>query len=434
MGKVLLLLAVMISVGQVFSDFIGSEDVGSCDKCIRVGGSWCNDPDLEYTSDRCVDTERDDWCPMHKEILQSASDEVEGDLLSLKYSRRTLTSGNVDELNIKYKSTIERAVTITIVNTTQTNNSVVEAYTICKRKVDCVTTVEARLGNFCLPTGGVSESFTVEVNIEGIPETVTIDYVAACACPCSEKVEVNSSFCNGRGNFSCGVCTCQDKWSGKNCDSCASNRGDVQCLHTLRTNVLCSGNGKCDSCECVCYPYGVGSQYYNPKEFCADICLTTSVYCDHCLRNVTRGQCAGCSYPLINQPYNETVTKERDSLNRSVWINCNETFDDGYNVEYFVMKDESGDSYFMIVEKTPVNAAIGGGGGNTTWQILGVLAAAAVLAGVAVVGYVAWKNRLPAPPLTDFEYQNIGAENSTGVNPLYKPPTSSFKNPTYGKW
>lgn len=64
--------------------------------------------------------------------------------------------------------------------------------------------------------------------------------------------------------------------------------------------------------------------------------------------------------------------------------------------------------------------------------ILGILAF--IAAAATVTGYMVWKNRTPPLPLTDPQYQNIGAEDCTGENPLYKPPTSSFKNPTYGKW
>lgn len=63
--------------------------------------------------------------------------------------------------------------------------------------------------------------------------------------------------------------------------------------------------------------------------------------------------------------------------------------------------------------------------------ILGILAAVAAVGGVML-----WKhmNAVPPLPLTDPKYENIDAEDCIGENPLYKPPTSSFKNPTYGKW
>lgn len=64
--------------------------------------------------------------------------------------------------------------------------------------------------------------------------------------------------------------------------------------------------------------------------------------------------------------------------------------------------------------------------------VLGVIALVATAA--AVAGYAMWKQRTPPPPGSDPQYTNIEAQDSTGVNPLYIPPTSSFKNPTYGKW
>lgn len=66
--------------------------------------------------------------------------------------------------------------------------------------------------------------------------------------------------------------------------------------------------------------------------------------------------------------------------------------------------------------------------------ILGVLGIVAAVA--AVSGVMLWKhmNTVPPVPLNDPQYENIDAEDCTGENPLYKPPTSSFKNPTYGKW
>lgn len=66
--------------------------------------------------------------------------------------------------------------------------------------------------------------------------------------------------------------------------------------------------------------------------------------------------------------------------------------------------------------------------------VLGVLAAVAAL--VAVAGVMIYKhmNAHPSVPLNGVGYTDIDAVDCVGQNPLYKPPTSNFNNPTYGKW
>lgn len=428
---ILVLLQQVFSVYGNCADFDGLKN---CNDCIRCGGYWCNDP---YEAKRCTLSRYDNWCSGKEESVSYLSiDDETGTYFDPKSRVRTLKVGRDDQFTITYRSESKQPKVELVVNSTQTSNFRVTNQTSCYDG-SCTTTIETSPDtNFCTVNGGPSEYFNVKMSVEGIKEEAVMKFHVPCACACSEKVEVWSPVCNGKGNSTCGVCTCKQGWQGKFCENpiCEKKRGDVPpCTNSARNNMECSGNGVCGPCDsCECFTDREGSRYFDKNNFCEDICMIVNA-CDDCFLDPRPGRCQTCNSGLFRQSYNESLISQKDDLNRNLWVKCNETIND-CNYVYAAMRDENDKTFFMVIQSCdPTQEKQAGAVSVTLPIVLGVIA---VLAATATVGYLMWKKRgggTPVP-MSDPMYQNIDAEDCTGENPLYKPPTSSFKNPTYGKW
>lgn len=205
MARVWFIVAVLIQI--VYANDIIEQN---CDECTRKGNIWCK----ELGSDHCPRTATDDWCPTDKEGVPPMPVSQQQDAIE-----KRLYITNPGRVKVPYSSPVELHANVAIVNSTQTKNITVSIlYTECDGS-QCVATIEAipQL-DFCLTTGSVYEYAYAKVTIENKPEVV-IKYHIACACMCSQHVEVDSmDMCNGYGNFSCGVCTCRKGWSGVQCE------------------------------------------------------------------------------------------------------------------------------------------------------------------------------------------------------------------------
>ncbi|CAH2233545.1 jg13179 [Pararge aegeria aegeria] len=436
MASVWFTVVILVLIQQVIATYrecAEFQNLKNCNDCIRCGGHWCNDPNEVQ---RCSRDTPDTWCQGNREkLLTSTKVEEQGILLSPKYILQTLEVGNRASLNFTFPSKTSEQKVEYVVNSTQNSDFQVTKQTYCQGET-CTTTIEAAPETtFCGADGKTYEFFNVKVSVGGIEDSSVIKFHVPCACGCSDAVEAQSPRCNRRGSFSCGVCTCHAGWIGTFCEQpiCEKKRGDVPCTDSARSNTECSGNGVCGPCDqCECFTDKEGSRYFDQDNYCADICMTTN-YCDQCLASPLPGQCQDCHFPLYRLPYNQTLMTYKDDFNRKLWIKCNSTIND-CNIEYAAMRDNNGETFYMIMSSCDPVAGeqVVGGVSVTLPVVLGVIAMLAVAA--ATAGYVIWKNRTPPMPLTDPMYQNIDAEDCTGENPLYKPPTSSFKNPTYGKW
>ncbi|CAH2066170.1 unnamed protein product, partial [Iphiclides podalirius] len=395
----------------------------SCDECIRCGGHWCNDPSANTG---CVDMPTDNWCPLHREQLVSVRQRTEqGTSGNPTYREMTVHVGKQDIISYE---TIEPKVRI--FNTTQTDDF---HYKTAKFGGKDNWYVEVSPGfGFCTKKSKTLEEVYLEIDVGDVKEIVK--YHVPCSCPCSERAEVFSRKCSNRGTYACGVCSCPSGWSGKSCEKkeCQGIRGDLQCTNPAMNDVECSGNGFCGPCEtCECYADRPGSRYFDKDNYCADICMAAND-CDECLSSPALGRCAECHFPLVKLQYNGTLAAERDAFGRGVWVTCNGTVDE-CRVEYAAMRDESRDVYVMVVKlcEHSNEASVAGAVNVTVPVVVTVLLVAAAAA--ATAGYLVWKSRPPPLPLADTQYQNIGAEDCVGSNPLYIPPTSYYNNPTYGK-
>ncbi|XP_030623550.1 integrin beta-7-like [Chanos chanos] len=147
----------------------------------------------------------------------------------------------------------------------------------------------------CLPR---NESFIIKV--QGLNEELLVTLETLCDCVCNDTEE-QSSDCNGKGTFTCGVCSCDEGYTGKTCECerkqnthsilaleemcihpnstlACSGRGTCLCGHCTcgahhrgqycqcddlscnrHNNLLCGGNGKCDCGMCECFSNYSGS-------------------------------------------------------------------------------------------------------------------------------------------------------------------------------
>ncbi|XP_075991988.1 uncharacterized protein LOC142987242 [Anticarsia gemmatalis] len=498
MASVWVSVIVLLAVNEVFGNkcwnLKNSNDV-SCDDCIRCGGMWCRNRD----EIQCVMSRDDNWCRNDQESLKTiAPVDQPGDLVVPAYAERTLYINSDNVLKIKYTARTNDKAKIETINSTQPGKITFKDQPAKCSGHDCVMILTATpRTDFCSSTGSDEEYVFVKITVGGLDESVMVKYHVPCACGCSKTVEQNSESCNQHGNKTCGVCACNAGWTGADCSKpiggftkggsvkggvkgqtvirhetfetgstrpyyastrpnipvsipdvavntttntkapVCSNRGDIPSCRSPINDLKCAGNGYCNECdECICYQDREGYQYFDPKEYCADLCMIVESYCDSCLLNSTMGMCDECSMDnkvMYRQKYNASLLEERDSENRKMWVKCNETINECL-ITYVAKMDESGNITLMVVESCEdaiTDAVVAGPKVPIILGVLGILAAVAAVAGVLI-----WKhmNALPPVPLNDPGYQNIDAEDCIGENPLYKPPTSSFKNPTYGKW
>nr|XP_022306552.1 integrin beta-3-like [Crassostrea virginica] len=86
---------------------------------------------------------------------------------------------------------------------------------------------------------------------EGLEDRVQImlDYNCECDCQREPEAEPNSTKCSGRGTYECGVCHCQEGWSGEECD-CDQRGTEEEACGTEAGICSNAGNCTCNKCDC----------------------------------------------------------------------------------------------------------------------------------------------------------------------------------------
>ncbi|KAG8227222.1 hypothetical protein J437_LFUL003428 [Ladona fulva] len=101
------------------------------------------------------------------------------------------------------------------------------------------------------------------ISPQGINEAVEVEIDIICDCPCEKPdhrdYERNSSTCSHRGILNCGVCACDERYVGKNCEcdrtSSSGTTNDTAACSPPRNGTdtkVCSGLGECRCGICIC--------------------------------------------------------------------------------------------------------------------------------------------------------------------------------------
>ncbi|CAG0881559.1 unnamed protein product [Darwinula stevensoni] len=245
-----------------------------------------------------------------------------------------------------------------------------------------------------------------------------------CECDNFSCDRHNGLLCSGpeHGECLCGECKCKGNWIGPACgclnttDSCYPRDGGE----------MCSGKGECICGACECIETEVGR--YSGK-FCQE-CPTCPGRCEElkpCVQcktfksgELSEEECDAC--PFV--PVEVDVAQEENPDERL----C--TFTDVDECRFYFVYGYSDDTNELIVrvQRTkdcpPVIDILG--------IVLGVIGAIVAL-GVAVL--LLWKILTTIHDRREFakfEKERMLAKWDTGENPIFKPSTSTFKNPTYG--
>lgn len=97
----------------------------------------------------------------------------------------------------------------------------------------------------------------------GINESLTVNLEMLCDCECERSdstdkgFQPNSDICVNHGDLTCGICSCNEGYFGKNCECNANavqaNTNVLGCRPDNTTTVDCSGRGNCICNVCDCH-------------------------------------------------------------------------------------------------------------------------------------------------------------------------------------
>lgn len=173
-------------------------------------------------------------------VLKSDSSNVV-QLIEDEYKKITST------IELKDNSTSD----VTIVYESSCLNSIKERTNVCKglRVGDSVSFDLTITLNSC-PNNSSEWNQTILVYPVGLTDALYIDLSMICSCDCEQpwnKV-YNSDFCQGRGTYQCGICSCDNKYYGNRCECDLKESNSLleeqRCINANDTKP-CSGRGVC---------------------------------------------------------------------------------------------------------------------------------------------------------------------------------------------
>ncbi|XP_043916480.1 integrin beta-2-like [Protopterus annectens] len=100
----------------------------------------------------------------------------------------------------------------------------------------------------------------------GFSEALTVEVETMCNCDCGDH---NLNICNN-GTFSCGICSCKEGFTGKNCTCNLGEKTTEELKASCRkdnSSSVCSGLGECECGVCNCFSSNIPGQRIYGK-FC----------------------------------------------------------------------------------------------------------------------------------------------------------------------
>ncbi|NXM98372.1 ITB2 protein, partial [Sylvia borin] len=105
-----------------------------------------------------------------------------------------------------------------------------------------------------------NSSFTIRPL--GFTDTLTVHVTSNCDCHCNDQPDPDA--CNGQGIVECGICSCNSRYTGKNCECDTKGKSSKELERSCRrdnSSVTCSGQGDCVCGQCVCHTSDVPGKY-----------------------------------------------------------------------------------------------------------------------------------------------------------------------------
>lgn len=124
---------------------------------------------------------------------------------------------------------------------------------ICKGlRVGDSVTFEAKIEVTSCPRNPNEWNQTIRIYPVGLNDALIINLEMICECDCEKpwNEQPNSPFCEGRGTYECGICSCYGNFYGRRCECDAKDNNPAEeeqsCINGNDTKV-CSGRGACRS-------------------------------------------------------------------------------------------------------------------------------------------------------------------------------------------
>lgn len=249
-------------------------------------------------------------------------------------------------------------------------------------------------------------------------EKVTGKY---CECDNFSCDRYDGLVCAGpdHGTCECGSCNCKEQWTGTDC-SCPV--GNEQCIKQ-DSGKICSSHGECVCGQCICFTNQT-EQYTG--QYC-DECPTCKNRCDvykDCVEcqvfktgPLAEDDCRNCTLNPIT--VEELDTKEGELC--VVWDENDCVFNFKYNYD-----EHENLVYIYAQDKKDCPEPV-----NILAIVIGVIVGI-VLIGIAFL--LIWKLLTTIKDRREvarFNEERLNAKWETGVNPIFKKATTTFKNPTY---
>ncbi|RWS15929.1 integrin beta-PS-like protein, partial [Dinothrombium tinctorium] len=251
-------------------------------------------------------------------------------------------------------------------------------------------------------------------------------YGKYCECDRVSCKRHNGEVCGGEdhGICDCGRCVCKNKWTGTACECPLSQDS---CMDPF-TNTLCSGHGTCECGKCVCGRNDKGDSFTG--KWCED-CPTCSGHCERYVDNVKQQVDEGyLDEANFTASFVDRVKASKDEklcefLDKS---GCKYLFK--YKYEYLISSTkDSVRNTILTMQKgkqcpEPINVA------KTGISIIG---------GILLIGLltlILWKLITYCHDKREFEKFEKEIKNANweaSQNPIFKPSTAKFENPTFGR-
>ena len=240
-----------------------------------------------------------------------------------------------------------------------------------------------------------------------------------CQCDDYNCPFYDGALCGGAGHGSChcSKCECTPSYDGKNCG--CSTRID-SCIASDRSMCGGKGRGECKCNKCVCLP---GSMYQGPT--CED-CKYCQMVCHQ------HKECVQCV------AYGTGKKKDScDECKANNYITVQDVIPDGYSscvfkdddecIFYYGYNYDNNNQLKIIVQRTiecPTKV-------NVVGIVVGVVMGIIVIGLAVLITWKVFTTIKDKRELVELIRETKNPKWEIGANPVFRPATTTYKNPTY---